>query len=262
MHETEFQITQKEAADLLQVSTKSITRYRKRGLPHRLVLNPGTGKQEVRFRRADLERWEEGRQLLATHGREGAQPVTTETGRGEQGHLDQGFLQELLAAYREQIEILREQLEDMRAQLARRDRHIDELMRLMVGLQLEYQPLTEGQESQPEIPGDDGARTAACVEADDGPDVYEPPVVIELGASPPPQADAGPREKKRFGRQQLAASIRQLRVKGKTWEEIVLALNHINAATISGQPEWTVDEVMALLPPLLSPESGQGYRLS
>ena len=71
MSEGEFLITQKEAADFLQVSTKSISRYRKRGLPHQLILNPMTGKQEVRFRRADLERWHEGRQLLATYGRDG-----------------------------------------------------------------------------------------------------------------------------------------------------------------------------------------------
>ena len=71
MSENEFHVTQKEAADFLQVSTKSISRYRKRGLTHKLVLNPVTGKQEVRFRRADLERWDEGRQLLATYGRDG-----------------------------------------------------------------------------------------------------------------------------------------------------------------------------------------------
>ena len=36
MSEGEFRITQKEAADFLQVSTKSISRYRKRGLRARL----------------------------------------------------------------------------------------------------------------------------------------------------------------------------------------------------------------------------------
>ena len=67
MSDNEYTVTQKEAADFLNVSTKSISRYRKRGLPHKLILNPVTGKQEVRFRYADLERWDEGRQLLAAH---------------------------------------------------------------------------------------------------------------------------------------------------------------------------------------------------
>ena len=146
MSEGEFRITQKEAADFLQVSTKSISRYRKRGLPHQFILNPVTGKQEVRFRRADLERWHEGRQLLATYGRDGeeaAAPGPQAGGRPSPVPRadDQGFLNELLAVYREEIEILRDQVEDLREQLARRDRQIDDLMRLMVGLQLEYKPL-------------------------------------------------------------------------------------------------------------------------
>ena len=69
MSDNEYTLTQKEAADFLNVSTKSISRYRKRGLPHKLILNPLTGKQEVRFRQADMERWDEGRQLLATYAR-------------------------------------------------------------------------------------------------------------------------------------------------------------------------------------------------
>ena len=126
MSEGEFRITQKEAADFLQVSTKSISRYRKRGLPHQFILNPVTGKQEVRFRRADLERWHEGRQLLATYGRDGeeaAAPGPQAGGRPSPVPRadDQGFLNELLAVYREEIEILRDQVEDLRerAQQAR-----------------------------------------------------------------------------------------------------------------------------------------------
>jgi hypothetical protein len=55
MSDKEYMVTQKEAADFLNVSTKSISRYRKRGLPYKLILNPVTGKQEVRFHYADLE---------------------------------------------------------------------------------------------------------------------------------------------------------------------------------------------------------------
>lgn len=79
MSENEYTLTQKEAADVLNVSTKSISRYRKRGLPHKLLLNPLTGKQEVRFRQADLERWDEGRQLLATYARDGEQAAAAHT---------------------------------------------------------------------------------------------------------------------------------------------------------------------------------------
>jgi len=87
--------------------------YRKRGLPHQFILNPVTGKQEVRFRRADLERWHEGRQLLATYGRDGeeaAAPGPQAGGRPSPVPRadDQGFLNELLAVYREEIEILRD----------------------------------------------------------------------------------------------------------------------------------------------------------
>ena len=264
MSENEFHVTQKEAADFLQVSTKSISRYRKRGLPHKLVLNPVTGKQEVRFRRADLERWDEGRQLLATYGRDGEEQGGGEGGvdarRGghgiDRGHADEDYLQDLLAAYREQIDMLREQLEDMRAQLSRRDRQIDDLMRLMVGLQLEYKPLAG------ETPGttlgtvDNAAEAAETTRAIA--DVYEPPVVIELG--PPAASEPIPElvGKKRFRREQLEASIRQLRTKGKGWEEIALGLNRIGAATVSGRPEWTAPEVMALLPPLVPTGAGKG----
>ena len=262
MSDNDFQVTQKEAADFLQVSTKSISRYRKRGLPHKLVLSPVTGKQEVRFRRADLERWDEGRQLLATYGRDGEEQTAegrTDTGRGSHGfgHSDEDFLQDLLAAYREQIEILREQLEDMRAQLARRDRQIDDLMRLMVGLQLEYKPLAGETPAPVGVAGNTvEVAESAMAEAGDIVDVYEPPVVIELG--PPPTHEPSPVQpgKKIFRREQLAASIRQLRTKGKGWEEIALGLNRIGAATLSGRPEWTASEVMALLPPLVPTDAG------
>ena len=89
MSDNDFEVTQKEAADFLQVSTKSISRYRKRGLPHKLVLSPVTGKQEVRFRRADLERWDEGRQLLATYGRDGEEQAAE--GRMDAGRGGRGF---------------------------------------------------------------------------------------------------------------------------------------------------------------------------
>ena len=267
MSDNDFQVTQKEAADFLQVSTKSISRYRKRGLPHKLVLSPVTGKLEVRFRRADLERWDEGRQLLATYGRDGEEQAAegrTDAGRGghgvDRGHADEDFLHDLLAAYREQIEILREQLEDMRAQLARRDRQIDDLMRLMVGLQLEYKPLAG---ERPAVVGESVnavavAGSAMAEEVRNVADVYEPPVVIELG--PPPTREPSPVQpgKKIFRREQLAASIRQLRTKGKGWEEIALGLNRIGAATVSGRPEWTAPEVMALLPPLVPTDAGDG----
>ena len=254
MSEGEFRITQKEAADFLQVSTKSISRYRKRGLPHQFILNPVTGKQEVRFRRADLERWHEGRQLLATYGRDGeeaAAPGPQAGGRPSPVPRadDQGFLNELLAVYREEIEILRDQVEDMREQLARRDRQIDDLMRLMVGLQLEYKPL----------PADPGEATghgeqetaSAAAQSHTGPltGVYEAPIVIELPSTP--AAPSGP-PRKRFSREQLTASVLELRRRGKSYEEIARGLNRLGAATLSGQPEWSVAEVQALLPPLVA----------
>lgn len=259
MSDTDFSLSQKEAADFLQVSTKSISRYRKRGLPHKLVLNPATGKQEVRFRRADLERWDEGRQLLATYGRDGEEQEANEAndrqGRAGSGHgqADVAFLHDLLAAYRDQIAILRDQLEDMRAQLARRDRQIDDLMRLMVGLQLEYKPLP-GQRpaSAPSLPAEAPAYPPGGP-AGSIPEVYQPPVVIELGPSMAAPSEPEP-GRKMFGRDQLAASILQLRRKGKSWEEIALGLNRIGAATLSGRVEWTAPEVMALLPPLVSDE--------
>ena len=252
MSEGEFLITQKEAADFLQVSTKSTSRYRKRGLPHQLILNPVTGKQEVRFRRADLERWHEGRQLLATYGRDGeeaAAPGPQAGGRPSPVPRadDQGFLNELLAVYREEIEILRDQVEDMREQLARRDRQIDDLMRLMVGLQLEYKPLAAHPADAATHPGMAGGAPAH----EPGPSVgvYEAPIVIELPSTP--AAPSGP-PRKRFSREQLTASVLELRRRGKSYEEIARGLNRLGAATLSGQPEWSVAEVQALLPPLVA----------
>ncbi len=192
MSEGEFLITQKEAADFLQVSTKSISRYRKRGLPHQFILNPVTGKQEVRFRRVDLERWHEGRQLLATYGRDGeeaAAPGPQAGGRPSPVPRadDQGFLNELLAVYREEIEILRDQVEDLREQLARRDRQIDDLMRLMVGLQLEYKPLAAQPADAATHPGGEGG--APALEPGPSTGVYEAPIVIDLPPGPPPPVE-------------------------------------------------------------------------
>ena len=42
MSDQEYTITQKEAADYLDVSTKTISRYRKKGLPYKMMLNPVT----------------------------------------------------------------------------------------------------------------------------------------------------------------------------------------------------------------------------
>jgi hypothetical protein len=220
------------------------------------ILNPVTGKQEVRFRRTDLERWHEGRQLLATYGRDGeeaSRPSPQAGGRPGNGPSsvpradDQGFLNELLAVYREEIEILRDQVEDLREQLARRDRQIDDLMRLMVGLQLEYRPLAAQPADAATHPGMAGSAPAP----EPGPPVgvYEAPIVIPLPPDPPPPAEP---ERKRFSRDRLAASVLELRRRGKSYEEIARGLNRLGAATLSGQPAWGVAEVQALLPPLVA----------
>ena len=44
----------------------------------------------------------------------------------------------------------------------------------------------------------------------------------------------------------------ELRRRGKSYEEIACGLNRLDAATLSGQPEWSVAEVQALLPPLVA----------
>lgn len=259
MSDKEYTLTQKEAADFLSVSTKSISRYRKRGLPHKLLLNPSTGKQEVRFRSADLERWDEGRQLLATYARDGEQAAAAQPRPGRvhtpQNEGDERFLGDLLAAYREQIELLREQLEDMREQLARRDRQIDDLMRLMVGLQLEYKPQA-AVAVVAEVPPAATAVNTMEVRHDG---MYE---VVDLAAeaAPPPLpnapatsivADQSPSAAKRFPREELIQSVQRLRAKGKSFEEIALGLNRLQVATPSGQPQWTVPEVQSLLPALV-----------
>lgn len=232
MSESDFQVTQKQAADYLNVSTKTISRYRKKGLPYKMVLNPVTGKQEVRFRQVDLTRWHEGRQLLATYGQEGraAAPPAGQTAAGSSTEslppastsqaAANDYLDELLEVYKEQIQLLKEQLEDMRGQLARRDRQIDDLMRMMVGLQLEYKPEA----------GDGGLSIGMDAEHSSAP----------RGAG-----------KKSFSREELSDSVFRLRQRGKSYAEIARGLNHINVATLSGQPEWTEEEVQSLLPSLV-----------
>ncbi|MGE4559555.1 MAG: hypothetical protein AB7E77_05110 [Desulfobulbus sp.] len=266
MSDNEYLVTQKEAADFLNVSTKSISRYRKRGLPFKLILNPSTGKQEVRFRYADLERWDEGRQLLATYARDGEEAAETAfrpTGGGSAGVpvTVAGYLDDLLIAYRDQIDLLKSQLEDMRAQLARRDRQIDDLMRLMVGLQLEYNPLppeTDSVTTLPSQPEPSDVLPPQMEVKNDG--IYE---VVELAQAEVISADmgrlepeitsspAGEDEKKVFSREELSRSIQRLRAKGKSYEEIARGLNQINVATLSGRPQWGVLEVHSLLPPLV-----------
>ncbi len=263
MSDTEYMVTQKEAADFLNVSTKSISRYRKKGLPYKLILNPGTGKQEVRFRYADLERWDEGRQLLATYARDGEGASAVEgrsknESRQTDAAADNGFLSDLLAAYKEQIELLRDQLEDMREQLSRRDRQIDDLMRLMVGLQLEYKPM-------PSVSGPSGTSVLQepsgqnnHIDMLTGSELFESVKLQEMPFKTPvaetirQEAPAAmhSQDKKVFSREQLSASILRLRRKGKSYAAIATGLNRVGAATLSGQPEWTINEVRTLLPAL------------
>jgi len=272
MSDNEYVATQKEAADFLKVSTKSISRYRKRGLPYKLVLNPVVGKQEVRFRYADLERWDEGRQLLATYARDGEE---TAAGEARQA-VGADFLDDLLLSYKQQIEILREQLEDMREQLARRDRQIDDLMRLMVGLQLEYKPLPAADEpvSTEPVPTEPVPTESVPAEArqTDGHseeramDIYEAMVLPTAPPKPPrpepvqtlaePPQSSPAKMQKTFSWKQLSASIQRLRKKGKSYGEIARGLNQINVTTLSGHPEWTVLEVQALLPGLVESVPG------
>ena len=264
MSDNEYTVTQKEAADFLSVSTKSISRYRKRGLPHKLILNPVTGKQEVRFRYADLERWDEGRQLLAAYPRDGEQASDAKAAVSARSaappELSNSFLNDLLVAYKDQIELLREQLEDMREQLARRDRQIDDLMRLMVGLQLEYKPMpVETRTDAETIQGPVAVSVDFSGQASD--DLYE---MVEIPQPIPQAASSAPLEaqtasttppqvanQKIFSRDQLSTSIARLRQKGKSYEEIARGLNQINVATLSGQPQWTILEVQTLLPALV-----------
>lgn len=237
MSESDFQVTQKQAADYLNVSTKTISRYRKKGLPYKMILNPVTGKQEVRFRQEDLKRWHEGRQLLATYGQEGKAgtqstqqaPLTASSSTlpASQQAATNDYLAELLEVYKGQIQLLREQLEDMRGQLARRDRQIDDLMRLMVGLQLEYNPEPAENIQQVEM-GTDNGTLSVDVDGD----------------------------KKIFSREELSESILRLRQRGKSYAEIAQGLNHINAATLSGAPLWSKAEVQELLPSLVDNNQG------
>jgi hypothetical protein len=263
MTDNNFTVTQKEAADFLQVSTKSISRYRKRGLPYKLILNPVAGKQEVRFCYADLERWHEGRQLLATYARNASDPVDSEGGSGKRENqmvdpaTHQGFLADLLAAYKEQIELLRDQLEDMREQLGRRDRQIDDLMRLMVGLQLEYKPMTLAPTDASAAIIQEAQRTTDLPHQKASERLFETIPLPEhfqqkqTVATPTLTAQDAGSEKKIYSREQLSASILRLRRKGKSYAEITGALNQIEAATLSGQPQWTALEVRTLLPALM-----------
>ncbi|WP_448875243.1 hypothetical protein [Desulfobulbus propionicus] len=264
MSDNEYVVTQKEAADFLNVSTKSISRYRKRGLPYKLILNPGTGKQEVRFCYVDLERWDEGRQLLATYARDGGEPTEplsppTSVRAAQPAENSGRYLEDLLTAYQNQIELLKEQLEDMRGQLARRDRQIDDLMRLMVGLQLEYKPVPPeiATVSEPLRPQDSGGmgqvgiRTDGLYQAMDLVRTEEPAIPVDLDAEldSPPSLELG---HKVFSRDELARSVRRLRAKGKSYEEIARGLNQIKVATLSGLPKWTMREVQNLLPALVA----------
>ncbi len=277
MSDNEYLVTQKEAAEFLNVSTKSISRYRKRGLPFKLILNPSTGKQEVRFRYSDLERWDEGRQLLATYARDGEDPVeavSRVTGVRPQAMPEgvESYLDDLLASYKDQIELLKEQLENMREQLARRDRQIDDLMRLMVGLQLEYKPMPaekaavtaqpQAQIAEPieqqAVQDDDIYEMVELPETE--PEVETGAVELDSEVSTPLAVEAPGAEKKVFLREELSRAIHRLRARGKSYEEIARGLNQINVATLSGQPQWSVPEVQALLPPLVpNPSSERAF---
>lgn len=261
MNASDYNITQKEAAEFLNVSTKSISRYRKKGLPYQLILNPESGKQEVRFRRSDLERWEDGRQLLATYGRDGTDFAVTRTQPGSEGHseyrvhdpaTDRDFLSELLKAYKEQIEVLRDQIEDMREQLGRRDRQIDDLMRLMVGLQLEFKPMPIDQ-SQTGHAGEQGT-ALPCKAARGDDEVSEAVYHSVLDQDKDKDLRSEPTSqlvKQHFSQEQLSASILHLRRKGKSYEEIARGLNQIQVVPLSGASQWTADMVRTLLPPLV-----------
>nr|WP_320010477.1 helix-turn-helix domain-containing protein [uncultured Desulfobulbus sp.] len=267
MSESEYVVTQKEAAEFLKVSTKSISRYRKRGLPFKLILNPSTGKQEVRFRYADLERWDEGRQLLSTYARDAetsspaAAPPAQRSAPMTPAENVESYLGDLLSAYKDQIALLKEQLEDMRVQLSRRDRQIDDLMRLMVGLQLEYNPMppdTTSVVSAPQMPEEFDevpemeVRNEGIYEVVEMPEIA-PSVIAnseELEAEVERTTAAGV-QKKIYSQEELSRSIQRLRAKGKSFEEIAHGLNQINVATLSGRMQWSVPEVQQLLPPLV-----------
>jgi len=274
MSDNEYLVTQKEAAEFLNVSTKSISRYRKRGLPFKLLLNPNTGKQEVRFRYSDLERWDEGRQLLATYARDGEEAVESGPSRSVVSRLPVSaesvdYLSDLLAAYKDQIELLKDQIEDMREQLARRDRQIDDLMRLMVGLQLEYNPMPDEDTSvasepqSPEVLEEMAIKTDGIYEVVELPDTsvsVVPDVVMAQTQDEPVEVEAEEPEetaKKVFSQEELARSIQRLRARGKSFEEIARGLNQINIATLSGQPSWSGLEVQSLLPPLVASPLGE-----
>lgn len=260
MGESDYAITQKEAADFLNVSTKSISRYRKKGLPYKLILNPESGKQEVRFRRSDLERWDDGRQLLATYGRDSSELAGNRNTFSGEGYNDnhttapataRDLLPELLKAYKEQIEVLRDQVEDMREQLARRDRQIDDLMRLMVGLQLEFKPMPGDYSPTPHATGQAMAADTRTAEAEEVTEAIYHSVPDDSRDSPPDPHETARTAQQRFSRAQLSASVLHLRRKGKSYEEIAKGLNRIQVLPLSGAADWTAAEVSTLLPALV-----------
>jgi hypothetical protein len=176
------------------------------------------------------------------------------------------YLADLLISYKAQIALLRDQLEDMREQLARRDRQIDDLMRLMVGLQLEYKPFPPETASFTQEPQAQDTELVPQMERTrDG--LYQrvelPQAEIVVPATPvavQPEVASSPAEegkKKMFSREELSRSIQRLRAKGKNYDEIARGLNQLNVATLSGQVQWTVLEVQNLLPALVSNPLGK-----
>ncbi len=263
MNDNEYTITQKEAADFLNVSITSISRYRKQGLAHTLIRNPESGKQEVRFRHADLERWNNGRRLLASPARNSEQsaPSSSRTTGGRSVRLAEGaerYLGDLLVAYQDQITLLREQVEEMREQLARRDRQIDDLIRLLVGLQ-PADTATAVESSPPMMPPtkpegvSEKKRRDGLYEMVDLPHGTSMDLAAVTTQHPRPVAPHVPAyQQKIFSREELTRSILRLRARGKEYKEIARGLNRINVATLSGRPQWTVFEVQALLPALVT----------
>ena len=124
------------------------------------------------------------------------------------------------------------------------------LMRLMVGLQLEYKPMPPAQEEQPLVVGYSEPPPSGLYESIELPanpvaEVVHPQPSVE------PQSPQPEDERKVFSREQLATSIQRLRQKGKSYEEIAHGLNQLRVATLSGRPTWTVQEVQTLLPALV-----------
>ena len=171
--------------------------------------------------------------------------------------IDQGPLAELLAAYKEQIQLLRDQLEEVRQQLAHRDRQIDELLRLLASHQDPRQTLpVAAAEPHPVAPlpchDQESAELFQTIPLDED---FSLRHASKL-ARPAMEPESGA-ESTSFTREQLTASVLDLRRNGKSYEEITEALNRIGAAPFSGQPQWTVMETRSLLPPLVGSDVGQ-----